>query len=88
MQEIPFFCGICHRKVGGRMDYIIDAMSLPLDNLLGMLLYAILCMGVMGFVTWITLRFIPYPISVGLKNSIIGISVYLGLIIWWFAFIS
>ena len=70
------------------MDYIKQSMTLPVDNLVGMLLYAIIFMLVAGLVVSIALRFIPNRIPYALKSAIVGISVFISLILWWNIIIS
>ncbi|WP_186580563.1 hypothetical protein [Aquibacillus kalidii] len=68
------------------MDVITDAMKLPVDNLLGMLLYALIYMLITGGVVVVILKFIP--ISYGFKNAILGVAVFLSLYMWWITIIK
>ncbi|MDL4842252.1 hypothetical protein [Aquibacillus rhizosphaerae] len=70
------------------MDFIIESMTLPIDNLLGMLLYAILYMLSTGLIVGLSLRFIPNRIPYGIKNVILGFAVFLSLFIWWLTIIK
>ncbi|WP_138415217.1 hypothetical protein [Aquibacillus sediminis] len=69
------------------MGYIIRSMALPVDNLVGMLLYALLFMFLFGLTTVLALRLIPNPLPYILKSAIVGTSVLISLLLWLVLFV-
>ncbi|WP_077622256.1 hypothetical protein [Sediminibacillus massiliensis] len=65
------------------MRYIIDSMKFPVDNLMGMFLYALLFMMAAGLIVGLALRYIPYPIPEWAKGSILAVFVFLSIYAWW-----
>ncbi|RCW71889.1 hypothetical protein DFR57_10572 [Saliterribacillus persicus] len=65
------------------MDLIQEAMKLPVDNFLGMLIYAVIYMLITGIVVSLALRFIPNRLPYTVKSMIVGIAVFISLIVWW-----
>ncbi|MCT2534223.1 hypothetical protein NC661_10165 [Aquibacillus koreensis] len=65
------------------MDFILATMEKPVDNLLGMLLWAVVYMLGTGIVFTIALWLIPNRIPYGVKSAIVGIAVFISLFVWW-----
>ncbi|QTM99185.1 hypothetical protein ERJ70_07635 [Sediminibacillus dalangtanensis] len=65
------------------MAYIIETMTFPVDNFLGMLLYAVLFMAGAALLIGIPMHYIPYHIPYAVKNAAIGTAVFIGILIWW-----
>ncbi|GAA0293578.1 hypothetical protein GCM10008924_09350 [Gracilibacillus halotolerans] len=63
-------------------------MTLPVDNFLGMLLYAVIYMLVTGIVFSLALRFIPNKLPYALKSLIVLIAIIISLYIWWITIVS
>ncbi|MBB6511264.1 hypothetical protein GGQ92_000031 [Gracilibacillus halotolerans] len=70
------------------MDLVKEAMTLPVDNFLGMLLYAVIYMLVTGIVFSLALRFIPNKLPYALKSLIVLIAIIISLYIWWITIVS
>ncbi|WP_226037339.1 hypothetical protein [Aquibacillus saliphilus] len=65
------------------MDFMIESMQLPVDNLVGILLYAIIFMIVAGIIPVLALTFIPNRLPYTLKSAIVGTIVIISLLLWW-----
>ncbi|MGP4040518.1 hypothetical protein ACTWP4_11595 [Gracilibacillus sp. D59] len=65
------------------MDIIKESMSLPVDNFLGMLIYAVIFMLVAGLVFSLALKFIPNRFPYAVKSLIVFIAIIISLIVWW-----
>lgn len=70
------------------MDLVKEAMALPVDNFLGMLLYAVIYMLVTGIVFSLALKFIPNKLPYALKSLIVLIAVIISLYIWWITIVT
>lgn len=67
---------------------VVESMKLPVDNLLGMLLYAVLYMLCTGILVFIAFRFIPNRIPFPIKNAILGGSVFISIYVWWLTIVQ
>ncbi|MFC4387208.1 hypothetical protein ACFOZ1_05225 [Gracilibacillus marinus] len=65
------------------MDLLKESMQLPVDNFLGLLVYAFIYIFVAGLIFSLALRFIPNKIPYGIKSLIVFVAVVISLIIWW-----
>ncbi|MGN8645225.1 hypothetical protein ACTNEO_03910 [Gracilibacillus sp. HCP3S3_G5_1] len=65
------------------MDIIVEAMTLPVDNFLGLLIYAVIFMVVIGLVVSLALKFIPNNLPYAVKSQIVFIAIIISLIVWW-----
>ncbi|GAB2543634.1 hypothetical protein [Gracilibacillus alcaliphilus] len=65
------------------MSILGEAMKIPVDNFLGMLLYAVIfiiaAVVILGLILWI----IPFKLPYALKSLIMFIGVAIVLFIWW-----
>ncbi|SER99068.1 hypothetical protein SAMN04487944_114110 [Gracilibacillus ureilyticus] len=65
------------------MDIIKESMQLPVDNFLGMLIYAVIYMLTAGVVASLALRFIPNKIPYGVKSVIVFLVILISIFLWW-----
>ncbi|MRH41784.1 hypothetical protein GH741_03745 [Aquibacillus halophilus] len=65
------------------MDFIKESMQLPIDNLVGLLLYAVIYMFSAGLFVVLALTFIPNRLPYAVKSAIVGIAVLVSLVFWW-----
>ncbi|QGH34307.1 hypothetical protein GI584_09870 [Gracilibacillus salitolerans] len=65
------------------MDILRESMALPVDNFLGMLLYAVIYIFVAGLVFSLALKFIPNRLPYAVKSLIVFIAIIISLIVWW-----
>ncbi|ENH97148.1 hypothetical protein J416_06862 [Gracilibacillus halophilus YIM-C55.5] len=65
------------------MDVIRESMQLPLDNVLGMLLYAFLFITVAGLLTLAGLKWIPNQLPYAVKSVVVFVVVCISLVIWY-----
>ncbi len=65
------------------MDLIRESMATPVDNFLGMLIYAVIYMFVAGLIVGLALKFIPNRLPYAVKSLIVFIAIIISLIIWW-----
>ncbi|WP_407270966.1 hypothetical protein [Radiobacillus sp. PE A8.2] len=65
------------------MSILMESMQFPIDNLLGLFLYALLFTLIPGVIVSLTFRFIPKRLPYMLQNVVVAVSVYLGIILWW-----
>lgn len=65
------------------MDLIRDAMKMPVDNFLGMLIYGVLFMAVTGIIVSLALKFIPNRLPYAIKSFIVFIFILFSLYLWW-----
>ncbi|MFC4404780.1 hypothetical protein [Gracilibacillus xinjiangensis] len=65
------------------MNLIKESMVLPVDNLLGMLIYAVIYMLIAGLVTTLALRYIPNKIPYGVKSIILFAAILISIFLWW-----
>lgn len=66
------------------MTTLFESMVTPVDNLLGLFLYAVLFIVFTGLIMSLLLQFIPNSLSRTLKNFIIGTAVFSSLFFWWY----
>ncbi|WP_117169899.1 hypothetical protein [Paraliobacillus sediminis] len=66
------------------MTTLIESMETPVDNLLGLFLYAALFILITGLIMSLLLHFIPNSLSRTLKSFIVGIAVFSSLFFWWY----
>ncbi|GGM19822.1 hypothetical protein GCM10011351_02110 [Paraliobacillus quinghaiensis] len=66
------------------MDLVLESMTLPVDNLLGIFLYVLLFVFVAILVSFLALTFIPNKLSYTIKSTIMGTIVVVALLLWWF----
>lgn len=66
------------------VKFLLKVMEFPVTNLLGMYLYLLIFIMVAGVLTSSILFFIPKKISFAFSNSIVGLSVCIAIILWWF----
>lgn len=65
------------------MIFLFQSMNLPVDNLLGTFLYAVVFMGVAGLIVGLAFRYIPNRLPYAVKNALMGTTVFLSLFLWW-----
>lgn len=70
------------------MNIVIEAMTFPVDNFLGMLIYAVIYMLLTGIVFSLALKFIPNKLPYALKSTIVLIAIIISLYIWWVTIVS
>ncbi len=66
------------------LDLVLESMTLPVDNLLGIFLYVLLFVFVAILVSFLALTFIPNKLSYTIKSTIMGTIVVVALLLWWF----
>ncbi|UOQ48073.1 hypothetical protein MUN88_18770 [Gracilibacillus caseinilyticus] len=70
------------------MGMIRESMALPVDNFLGMLIYAVIYMAVAGLISGLSLTFIPNRFPYAVKSLIVFIAIVISLLIWWQVILS
>ena len=70
------------------LDRVLETMTFPVDNLLGMFLYVLLFVVVAILGSFLALTFIPNRFSYAIKSTIMGLIVSLALLLWWFIIVT
>ncbi|WP_112180661.1 MULTISPECIES: hypothetical protein [Paraliobacillus] len=65
------------------MTTLFESMVFPVDNLLGIFLYAVLFVIITSLIISLLLHFIPNSLSKRLKSFILGTAVFISLFFWW-----
>lgn len=66
------------------MNKLLETMVFPVDNLLGLFLYAVLFIIVTGGLSTLVLYLIPNQLGLTIKSAIVGTTVFIALLLWWY----
>ncbi|WP_240468579.1 hypothetical protein [Gracilibacillus sp. YIM 98692] len=65
------------------INIIKESLEMPVDNFLGMLIYAIIFMFFAGVIALLALKFIPNRLPYGAKSAIVFAAILISLFLWW-----
>ncbi len=71
-----------------RLQLIRNSMAFPVDNFLGLFIYALIYMLLAGLIATLALHFIPNRIPYAIKSILVFIAITLSLLLWWKTFFS